>query len=177
MRLKKETSPLKTNQNFNIASQVRRFSAFSQELFDRLKIMKNNQMLITIIVAVVVAAVSFFGGMKYQQSQGRNSLLGGQFQRGLNGQFGRNGSGRATLGDIVSLDSNNITVKMQNGTSKIANLSGTTIYSKTDIALKSDLKTGEKVAVFGTENSDGSITAQNVQLNPRERFISPLPTR
>lgn len=131
--------------------------------------MKNNQMLMVVIALIAIAGISFFGGMKYGQSQGRN-LLGGQFQRGSNAQFGRMGLGRATVGDIVSLDSNSITVKMADGTSRIVNLSSSTTYSKTDTSSKSDLKTGEKVAVFGTENSDGSVTAQNVQLNPMFRI-------
>lgn len=65
------------------------------------------------------------------------------------------------------MDDKSITVKLQDGSSKIVLLSNTTAYNKSATGAKSDLKTGEKVAVFGTENSDGSVTARDVQLNPR----------
>lgn len=67
---------------------------------------------------------------------------------------------------FISSDDKSITVKLQDGSSKIVLLTDTTSISKSTEGSKSDLKTGEKVAVFGTENSDGSVTAQNVQLNP-----------
>lgn len=135
-----------------------------------------NSLLITIILLIVVGGAAFYGGMKYQQSQTRAGF--GQFAQGNAGAgFQRNGSGTrggnfggATSGDIVSMDANSITVKLQDGSSKIVNLSDSTTYSKTDSASKADLKTGIKVAAFGTTNSDGSITAQNVQLNPTSRI-------
>jgi len=35
---------------------------------------------------------------------------------------------------------------------------------------KSELKVWENVSVFGAENTDGSVTAQNIQLNPTQRI-------
>lgn len=64
------------------------------------------------------------------------------------------------------MDSNSLTIKLQDGSSKIVILSDKTAYVKSDKASKTDLKAGETVAVFGTDNSDGSVTAQNVQLSP-----------
>ena len=70
------------------------------------------------------------------------------------------------VGKIVSADANSITVQLMDGSSKIVNLMDSTKISKADTALKSDLTTGQMVAAFGTANSDGSINAQTVQLNP-----------
>ena len=66
----------------------------------------------------------------------------------------------------MSMDGNSITVKLQDGQSKIIILSDTTEINQASKAAKTDLSAGKQVAVFGTENSDGSVTAQNIQLNP-----------
>lgn len=129
--------------------------------------MKNNNLILIVIGVVVVAGVAFFGGMKYQQRQvqsGRSGLFGanGQFQRGT----GRQGF-RPVDGQIISVDANGITVKLTDGTSRIVILSGSTSINKSQTAIKDDLKVGETVVVFGTDNSDGSVTAQSVSINPQ----------
>ena len=143
-----------------------------------------NSVLITIIVAIVVGGTAFFGGMKYQQSKAVGNGFGrgqfGQFQRTNGGQrIGGAGGGRPVTGEIVSEDTDSVTVKLQDGSSKIVNIAKSTTFSKTDTAAKSDLKVGEQIAAFGTDNSDGSVTAQNVQLNPMFRIGqgSPRPTQ
>lgn len=146
--------------------------------------MKNNTILISVVIAIIVGAIGFFGGMQYQKSQRPTNGFGGSGQAGANrGQ--RNGGGpggmgnRPVAGEIISSDDKSITVKLQDGSSKIVLLSGSTQINKADTATISDLKTGEKVAVFGTANSDGSVTAQNVQLNPMQRMFgqgSPSPS-
>jgi hypothetical protein len=50
-------------------------------------------------------------------------------------------------------------------------LADSTEINKAETVKKEELKVGEKVSVFGTENSDGSITAQNIQLNPIIRVV------
>jgi hypothetical protein len=151
------------------------------------KKMKNNTIL-AIILGIVIAAVAFFGGIKYQElkaaatSTGGNRVAGAlQGKNGQNGRFARGGTfGGATTGEIVSADANSITVKLSDGSSKIVNLSDKTTYTKSDTASKADLKTGEKVAAFGTSNSDGSITATDVQLNPQmfvRKGVKPQPTK
>ncbi len=129
--------------------------------------MKNN-LAITVIVAIVIGAGAFFGGMKYQQFK----MLSG-FRQFTNGNMIRNGTRqgarigfRPINGEIIASDDKSITVKLADGSSKIILLSDKTAINKAAEATKADLKTGEKVAAFGTENSDGSMTAQNIQLNP-----------
>lgn len=38
--------------------------------------------------------------------------------------------------------------------------------SKTATGSASDITVGQNVVAFGSANSDGSVTAQNIQLNP-----------
>ena len=138
--------------------------------------MKNNY-LITAVLVIVFAGAGFYGGMKYQQS--KVSSLSGQFsnRQGMmrNGQVGGNGnrSGfRPVAGEIISADGKSITVKLQDDSSKIVLINDKTVINKAQTVSKSELKVGEKVSVFGSENTDGSVTAQNVQLNPILRMMN-----
>jgi len=131
-------------------------------------------MIIAIILIFVAGAGGFFVGMKYQQGKqpafsrqfgnGQGTRTGGQLQ----GSSNRMGF-RPVPGEIISSDDKSITVKLQDGSSKIILFSDKTEINKAANATKEDLKVGEKVAVFGQENSDGSVTAQNIQLNPSFR--------
>ncbi len=136
-----------------------------------------NPMIMTIIVALVVGGAAFFGGIQYQKSQA-NGPMQGQF-RGPNGGGpqggfqGRGGAGQGMMpvsGEILSQDDTSITVKMQDGSSKIIILSDNTNINKSSEGSKSDLKTGERIVALGTTNSDGSITAQSVSIGGNMMF-------
>lgn len=110
--------------------------------------------------------------MQYQKSQSSNQVRG-QFRGGNNGgtggQGGFGGRGNAQgmapiRGAILSADDTSVTVKMQDGSSKIVILSGTTTINKASEGSKTDLKTGEAITAFGTANADGSVTAQNISI-------------
>jgi len=156
--------------------------------------MKNTNTIIGIIIALlVVAGGSFYGGMIY----GRTSLAamrGGQF-RNMNpeqqskegmqqfqpgGQMQRNGSrGNSgfTIGEVISKDDKSITVKLPDGGSKIIFYNASTSIGKTVDGLIEDVVVGENVIANGTSNSDGSITAQLIQLQPVNPTSTPsLPT-
>lgn len=121
--------------------------------------MKNN-LIIGIIIALVIGLTGgFFGGLQYQKSQISN-MPNGQFRemtRNLQGQ-------RPVSGQIIEQDDKTITVKIQDGSSKIVILSNKTSINKTAEGTKSDLKNREQVTIFGTQNSDGSVTAANIQI-------------
>jgi hypothetical protein len=59
-----------------------------------------------------------------------------------------------------------MTVKLADGSSKIVLLTASTSFNKATAATAADLTVGQTVAAFGTTNTDGSITASNVQINP-----------
>lgn len=89
---------------------------------------------------------------------------------GVNGVSNmRGGAGapgfRPIVGQILSQDSTSITVKLPDGSSKIVMFSDTTPINKTALGSKTDLTTGTGVRIIGTTNSDGSVTAQDIQLN------------
>jgi hypothetical protein len=128
---------------------------------------KNNIVLI-IILSLIVGGAGFFGGREYQKSQ-RPSLgqFGARGASGAAGMRGRNGNG--AVGTILSVDANSMTVKLADGGSKIVLLTASTSINKAATAAASDLTVGGTVAAFGTTNTDGSITATNVQINPVAR--------
>ncbi len=132
--------------------------------------MKNNSIIMTVLVAIIVGGAAFFGGMQYQKMQ---PAAGGnrQFANGQNGgrrAGGPNGMGGAVRGQIISADSSSITVKMSDGSSKIVLINGNTMITEATTANMQALTSGKQVLVFGSTNSDGSVTAQNVQLNPQQ---------
>ena len=130
-----------------------------------------NKQIIAIIIVIAASILGFFGGMKYQESKTINNRFGGFDPQNMRSQQNgqnqtRRGGFRPVMGEVISQDENSITVKLTDGSSKIVLLSEKTTYNKAETATKTDLKKGEKVNVFGTENTDGSVTAQNIQLNP-----------
>jgi hypothetical protein len=128
-----------------------------------------------VLIAIVIAGAAFYGGMQFSQSQasagGNNAQRQRQFGNGnINGRFGvgRGGpGGNLTNGEIMSKDAQSITIKMRDGSSKIVFYSPSTRVGKTTDATSDDLKEGTTVMVTGTSNTDGSVTAQSIQLgNP-----------
>ena len=141
--------------------------------------MKNNTILIGIVVLAIGLGAGFFGGMQYQSGKqpAGNQQFGGMMRNGA-GQGGTRRTGGQNVGEIISADASSITIKLQDGSTKIVLLAGTTSINQATQAAVGDLKTGQRVAVFGTANSDGSITAQNISINPIMRNPSgaPAPT-
>lgn len=146
--------------------------------------MKNIKPLVPIILILIGLGVGFFGGYEYRNYRLNRTVANfggsGSFQRFTAGRNGQNGNGAmrgGVIGNIVSMDDKSITVKMNDGSTKIVFLSSSTAYSNTVSASSSDLKTGENVAVFGSPNSDGSVTATSIQLNPQffRNQVSPTP--
>lgn len=127
------------------------------------------------IIAVVIAGVSFFGGVKYDQSKnaavsGTNSNFASQNgQARMNGTVGQRGGARmmgggAASGSIISKDATSITISLRDGGSKIVFLSPSTTINKMTTGTSSDLIVGKEVSVNGTPNADGSVNALSIQL-------------
>lgn len=133
---------------------------------------------ITIIIGlIVVGSGAFYGGMKYNQSQtdaasalrqASREQGGGTFGVGGRGARGVNGAGGFASGEVLSKDDKSITIKLRDGGSKIVFFSSSTEVTKSASGALSDVTVGEQVNAVGTANSDGSVTAQSVQIRPAQ---------
>lgn len=133
--------------------------------------MKKNIHIIAIVAILVVAGAAFFGGIQYQKSQRGN--FGQANEQNRTGALANRVNFRPVAGEILNTDDKSITVKLTDGSSKIVLFSDTTEIDEATQAAKTALTIGKKVAVMGTENSDGSVTATTIQLNPQMRQFGP----
>ena len=141
---------------------------------------KKNMMPI-IISSVLALGVGFFGGMKYQSSeasvlnpqdfqnltpeqrQARFSQMG-QGRTGANSGRRMGGLGGGVNGEVLSKDDKSITVKLQDGGSKIVFFSTSTRVMNSTEGSLGDLQQGKIVIVNGKTNSDGSVIADSIQI-------------
>lgn len=126
-----------------------------------------------IIAVVVVGGCAFYGGMKFGGSKGQKGFQAGgamQDQRwgGATGAAGaRQGGGNMgnlANGEILSKDDQSITIKMRDGGSKIIFFSTSTEVGKFVTGTVADLIVGQTIMATGKTNTDGSVTAQTIQL-------------
>lgn len=126
------------------------------------------------ITAIVVGLGSFFGGMKYEQSKqqtnlpnfaGRGNFMGQGAAMRQGGGNVQNGQGFAT-GELLSKDATSMTLKLQDGGSKLIYFSSSTQVMKSSEGTTDDLNVGQNLMINGKTNQDGSITAQTVQMRP-----------
>lgn len=129
---------------------------------------KNNTIMLAVGVGVAVL-LSFWGGIQYGKSGAVNTQPNNGFQRGAFGTQGRRGgvsSANFIMGEITNKDDKSITVKSRDGSSRFIFFSGTTQVSKSTSGTTDDLQVGKEINANGALNSDGSMTAQMIQIRP-----------
>lgn len=140
----------------------------------------NPKILGIIALVVIVAGGVFYGGMTFAQMS-RGGSGGGNFVNlspeerqarfagsgnpmGMRAQGGMGGG--FTTGEVISKDETSITIKMQDGSTKIVLVGSSAQITKSAIGSVDDLVVGIQVTITGSANSDGSLTAQSVQIRP-----------
>ena len=132
------------------------------------------------LTAALVGGGSFYGGMAYAKGRPAKGVVSGTRQfnaqfgsgSGANGQMrlggagGQRDGGGLVSGEILASDSQSLTVKMRDGSTKIVLFGTSAEISKFVVGTAADLKVGETVLVTGTANDDGSVTAKTVQIRP-----------
>jgi hypothetical protein len=130
-----------------------------------------------IIGAIVIIGISFYGGYMYGQSSASAATSAAFATRAAGGFGGARGGARTAGGGLVSgqiltVDAQGITVKLQSGGSSIVYVSPSTTVMKTVTGVQSDLVVGKTVTVTGSTNSDGSVNATSVQIRPAQMGTS-----
>lgn len=126
---------------------------------------QSNLIIIFVIIIILVGGGAFYGGMKLGQGQKGP----GNFQRAgqMNGANAKRISNVNFInGDIIAKDDKSVTVKLRDGGSKIIFYSSTTEIGKMASGTLSDLSVGTSVMATGKVNTDGSISAQSIQIRP-----------
>lgn len=127
--------------------------------------MKNQNIFFTLIFVIISLIVGFFGGVYYQRSQRATRFNRLNFQS--NNPTGRFIQGtRPINGTIIKKNNESITIKLRDGSTRIVFLNEKTQISKSTLASKEDLTENKSVFIVGQQNPDGSISAENIQINP-----------
>ncbi|MEW6771971.1 MAG: DUF5666 domain-containing protein [Bacillota bacterium] len=129
---------------------------------------KIKKVALPLVLALLMGIGGFFLGLVYQKSQAAGLARPGAGDMRGSGGLPRRAFdpelGRLVAGEIIEKDEKSITIKLQDGSSKIVLLPDNTEFRKTTAGSQDDLKQGERVFVVGKENADGSITATTVQI-------------
>jgi hypothetical protein len=136
--------------------------------------MKNQKNIIIFALSLIlVGGIAFYGGMQYEKSTN-----GGLRQSGFNRPAGgmamnpgmRQGSqgGGFVNGTIKEKSGDNLVVTTGRDGSKIVLFSGSTKILKSIDGSVEDIAVGTPVMIMGSQNQDGSITAQSIQIRSEE---------
>jgi len=134
-----------------------------------------------VVIIILVGGGALYGGYTYGTSTAkagpRNPMAGnfGNFA-GAAGRNGIGGAGSANVsavrGSILSTNAGTISLQLDNNAgSKIILYSTSTPITKTAEGTTNDLVSGQNIMVRGTQNSDGSVTAESIQLVPASSTV------
>ncbi|MDD4409099.1 MAG: hypothetical protein PHW52_00420 [Candidatus Pacebacteria bacterium] len=126
---------------------------------------KQKNITILLVSVILVGILSFYAGVMTEKKSNSHQL---GFERQSRGSISmnpnRNRQGGMINGDIKTKEDNTLTIGTTNGGSRIVLFSDKTKVTKSTEGSLTDLGVGTGVMVIGTENQDGSVTAQNIQI-------------
>jgi hypothetical protein len=121
------------------------------------------------IVWLVIAIVALGGGFFWGKASGAASHtagFAGAYSSSTRRTAGGAAGGGLVTGAIAVIDSSSITLQLANGNSEVVFYSTSTPVSEPTTVSVNTLKVGTTIMVGGTSNSDGSLTAQTIQVRP-----------
>lgn len=121
------------------------------------------------IVWLVIAIVALGGGFFWGKASGtasRAAGFAGAYSSSTRRTAGVAAGGGLVTGQIATIESSSITLQLANGNSEVVFYSTSTPVSEPTMVSVNTLKVGTTIMVAGTSNSDGSLTAQTIQVRP-----------
>ena len=121
--------------------------------------------IVWLVIALIALGGGFYWGKMSTTSGLRSAFAGGTGTYGSSTRrlTGTTGGGLVT-GQITAMDSSSVTLQLANGNSQVVFYSSSTPVSEPTTVSPSTLKVGTNVMVGGTSNSDGSLTAETIQV-------------
>ena len=143
-----------------------------------------------VLVAVVIAAGCFYGGVAFGQNRAQATATASGNAQGLRGAPGQAGmmppgqastdngqitglSGGMLFGQIQAIGDGELTIKDESGQQILVYVTDTTLIQKQAEVTVADLQEGETVVVSGSQGTDGSITARMLQVSSSQGFGQP----
>lgn len=136
---------------------------------------------IVILICLAIGGAAFYGGTlmnkkpAFANNPGQFAGMTGRNNNatGRAGMTGRAANSSMINGEILKIDDKSVTIKLNDGGSKIVYLSSDTIISKFTEAEKKDLEIGKSVTVSAKTDTSGNQTAQSIQLRPLNDKMMP----
>lgn len=139
---------------------------------------------LAVVLVLIIAAGSFYGGMLFGKSQAQTTgaapvaFQGGGAFAGAPGAAGTpgvrmfrgNGSGNMTFGTIKEIGDGMLILTDSNGNDTQIKVTDTTLIEKNASVTLADLEPGETLVVSGNTAADGTVTARSVQVAQPGRF-------
>lgn len=118
------------------------------------------------IVWLVVALIALGGGYFWGKTAAvttRTGRFAGAYGSSTR-SFAGGASGGLVAGQIVSFGNDSMTIQLANGNSEVVIYSSSTPVTEPTTVSPNVLQVGANVMVGGTTNSDGSVTAETIQV-------------
>jgi hypothetical protein len=139
---------------------------------------------LAVVLVLVIAAGSFYGGMLFGKSQAVASAIAqraafaagnlppGAQAIGASGEIGARGNrpGNMVMGTIKEIGDGSLILTDANGKDTQVKVTDTTLIEKNASVKLTDLAPGEMLMVSGSAAADGTITARSLQVAPQGRF-------
>lgn len=122
-----------------------------------------------VVGALILSGGSFYAGTAYARANragGAAAFRNGAAAGGIGNRAGgaARSFGGAVTGEVVSLDSTSMTIKMRDGGSRIVFYGTSTPVMKSLAGSITDLVPGTQVSAAGEANADGSVNARTIQI-------------